>query len=188
MCDSAPTEISDSNYGGSGGVFVVFLMLATTAVAVPLNIHDLVAPPVIDRDDSSASHLPSTKSYPLYPPPLYPYPFLSSYPAAETTPVPQASAALRDTSTKPDVNEVVLPIGTQIIIRDNSGQYSFGFSDNNGTVVSEQGRLLNTNDNWEAVIIKKGFYSYITPDNKNVSVSYVTDENGFRVLHKHVPT
>jgi hypothetical protein len=55
-------------------------------------------------------------------------------------------------------------------------------------MVSEQGRLLTTNDGWEAVIVKKGFYSYISPDGTPISVSYIADENGFRAKGDHIPS
>jgi hypothetical protein len=54
--------------------------------------------------------------------------------------------------------------------------------------VSEQGRLLSTNDGWEAVIVKKGSYSYVSPEGKRVTVNYVADENGFRATGDHIPS
>ncbi|XP_069700747.1 larval cuticle protein LCP-22-like [Periplaneta americana] len=84
-------------------------------------------------------------------------------------------------------NEIVLPPGSRLSLTDNLGQFSHGFSDN-GTVVSEQGRLLNTNDDWEAVIVKKGFYSYVSPEGIPIKVSYVADENGFRPTGDHLPS
>jgi hypothetical protein len=62
------------------------------------------------------------------------------------------------------------------------------FSDRNGTTVSEQGRLLNTNDDWEAVIVKEGSYSYVSPEGTRITVNYVADEKGFRATGDHIPT
>nr|CAD7433147.1 unnamed protein product [Timema monikensis] len=61
------------------------------------------------------------------------------------------------------------------------------FSDQNGTTVSEQGRLTLTNEGWESVIVKEGFYSYVSPEGIPVSVSYIADEKGFRANGSHLP-
>nr|CAD7204386.1 unnamed protein product [Timema douglasi] len=61
------------------------------------------------------------------------------------------------------------------------------FSDQNGTTVSEQGRLTLTNEGWESVIVKEGSYSYVSPEGIPVSVSYIADENGFRATGSHLP-
>nr|CAD7454034.1 unnamed protein product [Timema tahoe] len=61
------------------------------------------------------------------------------------------------------------------------------FSDQNGTTVSEQGRLTLTNEGWESVIVKEGSYSYISPEGIPVSVSCIADEKGFRATGSHLP-
>ncbi|CAG2058720.1 unnamed protein product [Timema podura] len=61
------------------------------------------------------------------------------------------------------------------------------FSDQNGTTVSEQGRLTLTNEGWESVIVKEGSYSYVSPEGIPVSVSYIADEKGFRATGSHLP-
>ncbi|KAG8247223.1 hypothetical protein J6590_065350 [Homalodisca vitripennis] len=77
---------------------------------------------------------------------------------------------------------VILPENTRVSLVDDKGQYSHGFSDKEGTQVSEQGSLLSTNDGWEYVIVKKGFYSYKSPEGRIIRVNYIADENGFHVL------
>lgn len=61
------------------------------------------------------------------------------------------------------------------------------FSDDKGTQVSEQGRLITTNGGWEYVVAKTGSYSYISPEGIPITVDYIADENGFRATGKHIP-
>jgi hypothetical protein len=48
--------------------------------------------------------------------------------------------------------------------------------------VSEQGSLLSTNAGWEYVIVKRGSYSYVSPEGQRITVNYLADHNGFHVL------
>ncbi|XP_066996255.2 endocuticle structural protein SgAbd-6 [Anabrus simplex] len=82
---------------------------------------------------------------------------------------------------------VHLSQGQVVDIRDASGQYSHGYSGNDGTKLSEQGSLLSTNDGWETVIVKKGSYSYVSPEGKQITVNYVADDKGFRAVGDHIP-
>lgn len=61
------------------------------------------------------------------------------------------------------------------------------FSDDKGTQISEQGRLITTNGGWEYVVAKTGSYSYISPEGIPISVDYIADENGFRAVGSFIP-
>ncbi|XP_026275711.2 pupal cuticle protein Edg-78E-like, partial [Frankliniella occidentalis] len=74
---------------------------------------------------------------------------------------------------------VAIPKGTRVELHDKSNQYSHGFSDDKGTEVAEQGRLITTNGGWEYVVAKTGSYQYISPEGKKIRVSYTADENGY---------
>lgn len=52
-----------------------------------------------------------------------------------------------------------------------------------GTQVSEQGTLITTNGGWEYVIAKKGSYSYTSPEGQKITVHYIADHNGYRVIN-----
>lgn len=45
-----------------------------------------------------------------------------------------------------------------------------------------QGDLVATLDGQDGVIVKRGGYSYISPEGKQVVVRYIADHNGFRVI------
>lgn len=78
--------------------------------------------------------------------------------------------------------DLQIPVNTQVSFQDNKQQYTHGFSLDDGTKVTEQGKLISTDDGWEYVIAKRGKYEYISPDGTPVKVNWIADENGFRVL------
>lgn len=78
--------------------------------------------------------------------------------------------------------DLQIPVNTQISYQDEKQQYTHGFSLDDGTKVTEQGKLISTDDGWEYVIAKKGQYEYISPDGTPIKVKWIADENGYRVL------
>ncbi|XP_071438580.1 endocuticle structural glycoprotein SgAbd-2-like [Hetaerina americana] len=64
-------------------------------------------------------------------------------------------------------------------VRDDMGQFAVRFSNGDGTFADETGSLISTDDGWEYVIVKKGSYSYISPEGIPITVNYVADQNGF---------
>lgn len=78
--------------------------------------------------------------------------------------------------------DLEIPVNTQVSFQDNKQQYTHGFSLEDGTKVTEQGKLISTDDGWEYVIAKTGTYEYISPDGTPVKVNWIADENGYRVL------
>ncbi|XP_023705395.1 endocuticle structural glycoprotein SgAbd-1 isoform X1 [Cryptotermes secundus] len=192
-------------------MFIV-LVLMTSAAAFPQNSPSRIeaqAPPIpiafappyvpapiygalpVPAEQSSSSIL--TTQSPAPTPPVQPEGSLSS-----PAPVLDDRVPIRQSEGMTDVpdnwvaipkgsNQIVLAPGTIISLRDKWGQFSHGFSDRSGTAVSEQG-ILNTNDDAESVIVKRGFYSYISPEGTRITVSYVADENGFSAKGDHIPS
>lgn len=78
--------------------------------------------------------------------------------------------------------DLQIPVNTQVSFQDNKLQYTHGFSLEDGTKITEQGKLISTDDGWEYVIAKSGKYEYISPDGTPVKVNWIADENGYRVL------
>lgn len=78
--------------------------------------------------------------------------------------------------------DLKIPVNTQVSFQDNKQQYTHGFSLEDGTKVTEQGKLISTDNGWEYVIAKTGKYEYISPDGTPVKVNWIADENGYRVL------
>lgn len=85
-------------------------------------------------------------------------------------------------SANPQTGTIQLPENTRVNIIDDKNQYTNGFSLPDGTKVTEQGKLISTDDGWEYVIAKKGSYQYVSPEGTPIKVNWVADENGFRVL------
>ncbi|XP_024085143.1 uncharacterized protein LOC106673385 isoform X2 [Cimex lectularius] len=102
----------------------------------------------------------------------------AAFPIIETSPVQTST----ETIAQGEENPLSIPINSRLSIQDQRLQYTHGFSDDSGTTVSEQGRLLSTNEGWEYVIVKKGSYSYISPEGVRVKVNYIADHNGFRIV------
>lgn len=75
-----------------------------------------------------------------------------------------------------------LPENTRVSIVDDKNQYTNGYSLDDGTKVTEQGKLISTDDGWEYVIAKTGSYQYVSPEGTPVHVKWIADENGFRIL------
>ncbi|XP_044267485.1 endocuticle structural glycoprotein SgAbd-5-like [Tribolium madens] len=57
--------------------------------------------------------------------------------------------------------------------------YKFSYETSDPITRQETGELTNAGSENEAIIVK-GEYSYVGPDGKTHSVSFVADENGYR--------
>lgn len=64
----------------------------------------------------------------------------------------------------------------------DENQYINEFTLTDGTKVVEHGQLVRSADGYENIIAKSGSYEYVSPEGVPVKVSWVADENGFRVL------
>uniref|UniRef100_A0A1B6EH62 Cuticle protein n=1 Tax=Clastoptera arizonana TaxID=38151 RepID=A0A1B6EH62_9HEMI len=145
---------------------------------IPQSIENAPAP-------QSAYSAPAPQSAYSAPAPQSAYSAPAPYPNA-ASPLTSGGELLSAPAPGAVPEEVVLPQNTRLEIRDDKGQYSHGFSDDKGTQISEQGSLITTNGGWEYVIAKKGSYSYISPEGKTISVSYLADHNGFKILNQKV--
>lgn len=67
-------------------------------------------------------------------------------------------------------------------IIDDKNQYTNHFSLSDGTKVSEQGRLINTDYGREGVIAKMGEYKYVSPEGKDIHVRWIADDKGYRIV------
>jgi len=59
-----------------------------------------------------------------------------------------------------------------------------------GIRVEEKGKLvplLNEEGETVMVLVKEGNFAYTSPDGTPISLSYIADENGFRVRGDHLP-
>jgi len=54
--------------------------------------------------------------------------------------------------------------------------FCYRFVEENGTVVKEEGAIVDN------VLIKKGRYSYTSPEGVPVEIKYIADHNGYRIL------
>jgi Insect cuticle protein len=68
--------------------------------------------------------------------------------------------------------------------------FTSSYQTGDGITVEEKGRLVplqNEDGETVMVFVKKGSYSYTSPDGTPVSLSYTADEHGFRVSGSHLP-
>ncbi|XP_065339992.1 uncharacterized protein LOC135939503 [Cloeon dipterum] len=72
--------------------------------------------------------------------------------------------------------------GDQFFDKTPEGRFSSGFRSADGTQVYMEGELVPTTDGKDVVVVKRGAYSYITPEGNTISVRYVADHLGFRVI------
>ncbi|XP_047106418.1 larval cuticle protein LCP-22-like [Schistocerca piceifrons] len=82
-----------------------------------------------------------------------------------------------------------LPIDTLFRneIRDEFGQYSLVYQTSNGITVTEQGELQPNHDGTDYVLVKKGSYSYTSPEGIPVHLNYKADANGFVAVSPNIP-
>ncbi|XP_059476400.1 larval cuticle protein 1-like [Neocloeon triangulifer] len=95
--------------------------------------------------------------------------------------VPVALGPLPSVGTLAPVTPPQLAPGDQFFNQSPDGQFSSGFRSADGTAVFMQGDLVPTTDGKDVVIVKRGAYSYITPEGRTINVRYVADHLGFRV-------
>ncbi|XP_022195705.2 classical arabinogalactan protein 9-like isoform X3 [Nilaparvata lugens] len=156
----------------------------------PAPVYSAPAPPPPPPTPAPVYSAPAPPPPP--PPPPAPAPVYSAPAPTYAAPAPTYSAPEQGAGPSPTEgselkgNEIVLPQNTKLDIRDKNGQYSHGFSDNQGTSISEQGSLISTNEGWEYVLVKKGSYAYTSPEGKRITVNYIADQNGYRVLGEDV--
>ncbi|XP_059060057.1 endocuticle structural glycoprotein SgAbd-5-like [Achroia grisella] len=62
---------------------------------------------------------------------------------------------------------------------DGSGNYQFNYEQSDGTK-HEQTGILKDAGSLNPFVIAKGFYEWISPENKKYRVQYEADENGYR--------
>ena len=112
-------------------------------------------------------------------------PFVNQRPSVQGSPA-DLSAPLQVLQGLPPTNSVTgaieLPPNSQVHVQDEKSQYTNAFSSPDGTMVSEQGKLITTNGGWEYVLAKTGTYEYTSPEGLPVKVKWIADENGYRVL------
>ncbi|XP_059060046.1 endocuticle structural glycoprotein SgAbd-5-like [Achroia grisella] len=62
---------------------------------------------------------------------------------------------------------------------DGSGNYQFNYEQSDGTKHEQTGSLKDASG-LNPFVIVKGFYEWISPENKKYRVQYEADENGYR--------
>ena len=55
----------------------------------------------------------------------------------------------------------------------------------NSVAQEETGFTLH--ENGQDILVKKGFYRFVSPEGLNFRVDYQADENGFRAFGEHLP-
>ncbi|XP_050342289.1 endocuticle structural protein SgAbd-6-like [Nymphalis io] len=64
---------------------------------------------------------------------------------------------------------------------DGKGNYKYRFETTNGIIREESGEVVGMGLPNEYIFIK-GLYSYINPDGILVTVNYIADEKGYRII------
>ena len=67
----------------------------------------------------------------------------------------------------------------------NNGSFSYGYRTSDGTSVETFGKQKRIGDG--VGIVMRGSYYYVAPNGKNVKITWVADENGFRAFGDAVP-
>ncbi|GAB0087934.1 cuticle protein CP14.6-like [Sergentomyia squamirostris] len=78
-----------------------------------------------------------------------------------------------------------IPVLERTEVRDEHGQYSLSYLTANGIATAEQGALKPLSDGH--VLVRKGSWAYLGPDNVKYIVNYEADENGYRATGSHLP-
>ncbi|CAB3374485.1 Hypothetical predicted protein [Cloeon dipterum] len=126
------------------------------------------------------SDVPSPSAAPR--PSLAPLPILPSLrPRPSLVPLPSLAPLPGVGSLAPVAPPQINP-GDQFFDKTPEGRFSSGFRSADGTQVYMEGELVPTTDGKDVVVVKRGAYSYITPEGNTISVRYVADHLGFRVI------
>lgn len=160
------------------------------------NQHSTYGAPVVQSDDKPIFR-PTVIDNKLSPPkeeqheklPTFlelPHHIIPAIKAPEQTPllinIPETQKQIQTIQPEDLPKDLTIPVNTQVSFQDDKQQYTHGFSLDDGTKVTEQGKLISTDDGWEYVIAKSGNYEYISPEGTPVKVNWIADENGYRVL------
>ena len=79
----------------------------------------------------------------------------------------------------------VVPIYNYQHLRDDSGQYSYSFSDGLGARHTDRGVLQNGPEG--LVLVRSGSYAYTSPDGTPIELSYTADHTGYHPTARHLP-
>ncbi|XP_055919801.1 uncharacterized protein LOC129951588 [Eupeodes corollae] len=106
-------------------------------------------------------------------------------------PEPQLSATLYDlpiTGISPDyrtggyVTKMMTASSSNSDNTSSNQKFGHAYENGDGTKVSEEGQLIQYGNGQETVV-KRGQYEYIDANGKPVSVKWVADDNGFRLVN-----
>ncbi|XP_018580237.1 larval cuticle protein LCP-17-like [Anoplophora glabripennis] len=67
------------------------------------------------------------------------------------------------------------------------GSYEYLYETGNGIFVQEEGKARSINEE-NVDLVVQGSFLYTAPDGKEIHLSYVADENGYRPQGDHLPT
>ncbi|KAL1459831.1 hypothetical protein WDU94_011784 [Cyamophila willieti] len=81
-----------------------------------------------------------------------------------------------------------VPILSKSEIHQPDGAYSLNYQTGDGQAFSENAKAVRNLENTGDVLVKNGHYAYTAPDGTPIALSYIADENGFRVSGSHLPT
>ncbi|XP_060519095.1 endocuticle structural glycoprotein SgAbd-4-like isoform X2 [Cylas formicarius] len=68
------------------------------------------------------------------------------------------------------------------------GSYQWSYETENGIGAEEQGRVKNFGNAQSEAMEATGSFRYTAPDNTQIVVSYIANENGFQASGPHLPT
>lgn len=80
-----------------------------------------------------------------------------------------------------------IPILSKSEIRRPDGAFAVKYESADGQAFQDQADVVPNSDNTGDVLVRRGSYAYTAPDGTPISVSYIADENGFRVSGAHIP-
>ncbi|XP_060517304.1 endocuticle structural glycoprotein SgAbd-2-like [Cylas formicarius] len=81
-----------------------------------------------------------------------------------------------------------VPIVSESSEINPDGSFSYNYVSGDGTQAQAQGYLKNAGQKDAEAEVIQGSYSYTAPDGTPITVTYIADENGFRVEGAHLPT
>ncbi|KAJ8732717.1 hypothetical protein PYW07_015316 [Mythimna separata] len=85
-----------------------------------------------------------------------------------------------------DRNAQILKYGNEV---NPDGSYAYYYETDNGIAAQEQGTPRNFGGNPPVVpSVAQGSFSWISPEGKNVVITYVADENGYQPSGDAIPT
>ncbi|CAG9785168.1 unnamed protein product [Diatraea saccharalis] len=81
-----------------------------------------------------------------------------------------------------------LPAVEHIEDRDELGQYTLKYVTAEGTIVMEKGKLVDTADGKDKVLIYEGEYTFVGDDGKTYTTKYKSDPSGaYTAEGEHLP-